>query len=375
MNFALHRRHTLLALAVAAAAAGIALPAHAQSDETGNLRHGKVFISSNAAVGNEVLVYARNTAAAPSFVGRWSTKGTGTGAGLGSQGAVTLSRDGQYLFVVNAASNTLSTFSLAGGTLTLASVVDSAGTTPISVTERNGLVYVLNAGGNGNVAGFSNSAGVLTLLPDSLRGLSAAGGTGPAQVSFNTFGDVLVVSEKNTNRLTSWSVQADGRLSRQGITPTPGTTPFGFAFTANDTLVVSEAATSSASSYRLVDNSRIDAPRVVTAALANGQAAACWVAVTPGGHYAYTANAGASNVSAYSIARDGRISLLAAQAASNGANAGALDLAVSPDGAQLLSFASRTPQIVAFTISPLGALTSLGAVAGMPLGSAGIAAN
>jgi 6-phosphogluconolactonase (cycloisomerase 2 family) len=375
MNFALHRRHTLLALAVAAAAAGIALPAHAQSDETGNLRHGKVFISSNAAVGNEVLVYARNTAAAPSFVGRWSTKGTGTGAGLGSQGAVTLSRDGQYLFVVNAASNTLSTFSLAGGTLTLASVVDSAGTTPISVTERNGLVYVLNAGGNGNVAGFSNSAGVLTLLPDSLRGLSAAGGTGPAQVSFNTFGDVLVVSEKNTNRLTSWSVQADGRLSRQGITPTPGTTPFGFAFTANDTLVVSEAATSSESSYRLVDNSRIDAPRVVTAALANGQAAACWVAVTPGGHYAYTANAGASNVSAYSIARDGRISLLAAQAASNGANAGALDLAVSPDGAQLLSFASRTPQIVAFTISPLGALTSLGAVAGMPLGSAGIAAN
>jgi 6-phosphogluconolactonase (cycloisomerase 2 family) len=375
MNFALHRRHTLLALATAAAAAGIALPAHAQSDEAGTLRHGKVFISTNAPAGNEVLVYARNTAAAPTFVARFATQGAGTGAGLGSQGAVTLSRDGQFLFVVNAASNSLSTFSLAGGTMTLASVVSSGGTTPISVTERNGLVYVLNAGGDGNVSGFSNSGGVLAPLADGLRGLSAAGGTGPAQVSFNTFGDVLVVSEKNTNRLTSWSVQPDGRLSRPGVTPTPGAVPFGFAFTANDTLVVSEAAGSDVSSFRFVDNSRIDAPRAATSALANGQAAACWVAVTPGGHFAYTGNAGTSNVSAYSIARDGRVSLLAAVAGSNGAGAGALDLAVSPDGAQLLSFASRTPQIVAFTISPMGALTSLGAVGGMPLGSAGLAAN
>ena len=74
-------------------------------------------------------------------------------------------------------------------------------------------------------------------------------------------------------------ITAGGTLSRQAVTASAGAAPFGHAFTPNDTLVVSEAADSAVSSYRFVDNSRFDAPRVVTPALVNGQGAACWIAL------------------------------------------------------------------------------------------------
>ena len=50
-------------------------------------------------------------------------------------------------------------------------------------------------------------------------------------------------------------------------------------------------------------------------------------------------------------------------------------MAVSPDGQQLHVFASRAPQIASFTISASGSLSALGTSTGMPLGSAGLAAN
>lgn len=376
MTISLNRRITLRAVATIATLATVATPSFALADdEAGSLRHGKLFISSNAPSGNQVLVYARATAGTPTLVGTFATGGTGTGAGLGSQGAVTLSRDGRYLFVVNAGSNTLSTFSFGGGTMTLTSVVNTNGTTPTSVAEYGGLVYVMNAGGDGNVAGFRNTGGVLAPLTDGVRGLSQAGGTAPGQVSINNYGDVLVVAERATQRLTSYSIGANGSLSRRATTATPGVTPFGHAYSNNDTLIVSEAATSSVSSYRFVDNSRFDAPRVVTPALGNGQGAACWIATTPNGRLAFSANAATSNVSAFGVARDGRLTLLSAVAGSTGLNAGAVDMAVSPDGQQLHVFASRAPQIVSFTISAHGDLSPLGNSTGMPLGSAGLAAN
>jgi 6-phosphogluconolactonase (cycloisomerase 2 family) len=375
MTHSTHRRHALCLAAITLAVAGFAAPVFAQDDLAGTLRAGKLFISSNALAGNQLFVYARSSNAAPTLLTTLATGGTGTGAGLGSQGAVTLSRNGQHLFVVNAGSNTVSTFTFGGGTMTLTSVVASGGTTPTSVTESNGIVYVLNAGGNGNLAGFVNNGGTLTALPGALYGLSQDGGTAPAQVSFSNYGNVLVVSERSTNRLTSYSVLAGGTLARRGVTASPGVTPFGFAFTPNDTLIVSEAVTSSVSSYRFVDDSRIDAPAVVTPALANGQGAACWIAVTPNGHYAYSANTASSNVSAFAVARNGRLSLLASAAGLTGANASAVDMSVSVDGQQLYVFAPRTPQIVSFTIAANGLLTPLGITTGMPGSMAGLASN
>lgn len=383
MSLNLHRRHAARLLLAAAAAAtllggGSAFASDGDDDRgescSCSLRHGKIFISTNAPAGNEVLVYQRSSSGPATLLTRFATQGTGTGAGLGSQGAVTLSDNGRYLHVVNAGSNTLSTFLLsASGGLVLKSVVDTGGLTPTSVTERDGLVYVLNAGGAGGVAGFRNVRGTLVPVAGSNGTLSATSGTAPAQVGFSSDGDVLVVTERATNKLTSFTVRRDGSLAGKTVTNSSGATPFGFAFTRRDVLIVSEAPGSSVSSYRFNEHSA--APRLVTASLPNGQGAACWIAVTPNGRYAFSANAGTSSVSSFNVASNGQLSLIAGAAGLTGPNGGAIDMAVSPDGEQLHVFANRGLQIVSFTIAPGGTLLPLGSVGGMPTGSAGLAAN
>ncbi|MFT3954480.1 MAG: hypothetical protein QM722_08850 [Piscinibacter sp.] len=341
-------------------------------DEDG-LRAGMVFTSSNAPAGNELLVHAPAAGGSLVLVARAATQGLGTGAGLGSQGAVTLSGSGRHVFVVNAASHSVSTFELRDGTPTLRSVIDSGGLQPISVAEHEGLVYVLNAGGAGNVAGFRNVAGQLSPIAGSARGLSAAGGTAPAQVGFAEDGDVLVVTEKATNRIVSYPVRRDGTLGTMVVTPSSGATPFGFAVDRRDHLIVSEAPGSAASSYRFAERSAT--PILISASVPNTQGAACWVAVTPNGRLAFTGNAATSNVSSYRIDRGGRLTLAHAVAGSSGTGAGTTDLAVSTDGRRLFAVAPRSQQIVAFRIGGEGELDALGAATGLPVGFAGLAAN
>lgn len=381
MALMLRRRQAarLITLAVAAAAIGGPAWAGGSTGEDGDnggpgLRQGKLFTITNAPAGNEVRVYARSDSGPARFVMAAATQGTGTGTGLGSQGAVTLSGDGRFLFVVNAASNTVSTFAVRNSALVLRSVVDSGGLTPTSVAEYGGLVYVLNAGGSGQVAGFRNLGGRLEPLEGSTRGLSAAGGTAPAQVAFDSEGEALVVSERATNLLSSWRVRRDGTLGAHAVTPTPGVTPYGFAVSSRNVLVLSEAVTGSVSSFVFAKHGGSPL-QAVSAALATTQGAPCWVAVTPDGRYAYSSNAASSSISSLAIAKGGALTLLEAQAGLTGSNAGALDMAVSPDGRQLDVLAPRTSQIVSFTIAADGSLAPLGAVGGLPAGFAGLAAN
>ena len=381
MRLNLHRRHAARLLVLAAALASIGTAAMAHEDDDGDdngtsLRHDKLFISTNAPASNEVLVYQRAGNAAASYVTRVATGGLGSPSGLGSQGAVTLSGNGRYLFVVNAGSNTVSTFALRRSGLELKSIVDSGGLRPISVTEHDGLVYVLN-GSSENVIGFRNVGGTLVALPGGTGTLSAANGTGPAQVGFSDDGDALVVTEKNTQKITSFRVKRDGTLTQKTVTASAGAVPFGFAVTRRNVLVVSEAAASGVSSYRLRDDAAT--PVLATPSLANGQGAACWIAVTPDGRFAFSANAAGNTVSSYGVARDGTLSLVAAAAGStvtgSNLNPGALDMAVSPNGRQLNVFAQHSLQIVSFTITSAGGLVQLGGVGGIPAGAAGLAAN
>jgi 6-phosphogluconolactonase (cycloisomerase 2 family) len=90
--------------------------------------------------------------------GTYPTGGTGTGAGLGSQGALVLDNDGRELFAVNAASNSITAFKVRPRGLEIEATVPSGGTTPISVTVHDDTLYVLNAGGAANITGFDVSA-------------------------------------------------------------------------------------------------------------------------------------------------------------------------------------------------------------------------
>lgn len=385
MTLSRSRRHWLASTAAAAAAPlAAALPGHAQAQAHahgervaaggGPLR--RVFMAGNAPTGNELFVYDDEEGTLQ-LRARIATGGLGTGGGLGSQGAVTVTRDGRHVLVVNALSNTVSLFRLTRQGAVLADVADSGGTTPTSVAEHQGLVCVLNAGGNGSVNGLRIRGHRLQPLADGARGLSAAGGTAPAQVGFSDDGEVLVVSERATQLLTTWPVRPDGSLGRRVTTRSPGATPFGFAFTRRNRLVVSEAAggaalASTVSSFRFREEG--DArPWVVTAALPTTQTAACWIAVTPDGRLAYSANAGSSSISALGIGRLGEVTLLQAAAAVTGPNAGALDMAVTPCGTRLHVFASRALEIVSYAIGDGGSLTLLGRVGGVVAGAAGLA--
>lgn len=372
-----HPRPTLGLLAAALTmAAGLA---HAAPGDADGYRSGMVFSSSNSVSGNELLVYSQERNGALSLRDHVPTSGVGSGAGLGSQGAVTLSNDGRYVFVVNAGSNTVSAFEIRHQGVVLMSTVDSGGIHPISVTEHDGLVYVLNDGGPGNVTGFRNVRGQLTAIARSTAPLSAAGGTAPAQVGFSDDGSEVVVTEKAVDKLVSYAVQHDGRLGTPVVTASPGSTPFGFAFNRRNRLVVTEAVggaagASTVSSYRFSEAGGAK-PQLVSASVPDLQGAACWVAVTPNGKFAYVANTGSSDVSSYRIHGDGSIALIAGQAGSTGAGSAPADTAVSPDGRRLFVRNGRVATISAFVIAHDGALTSLAGATGLPTTAVGLASN
>jgi 6-phosphogluconolactonase len=379
------RRHLFKATAAAGlAVAATALPgvaaAHDDRDDDndhGSARTGKVFTSTNGTAGNEVLVFD-DTASGLQLRQRIATQGTGTGGGLGSQGAITLSGDGRFLFVVNAGSHSVSTFRVGARGLRLISVVPSGGLAPTSVTEMGGLVFVLNTMGAGGVMGFANLRGRLLPIANSARGLSASGGTAPAQVGFTDDGDTLVVAERATNLLTTYRVMDDASLSPPQANASAGMTPFGFAFDQRGTLLVSEAfggaANASAlSSYRFADAAP-QTPVVISASVGTQQTAACWVAVTPNGRYAYLTNTGSGTVSLYRIGRDGRVALAQSVAAGT-AGTGPIDAYVSENGRKLFVLNGRVQQIAAYRIAGDGSLTAAGGASGLPAGSVGLVAN
>jgi len=360
----------LVALALAACEQNPSLTSPAASlqaardaDVTGDLAGpGAVYTLTNQVGGNAVAVFMRGADGRLASAGSVATGGTGTGASLGSQGAVSLSNDGRRLFAVNAGSNDVSVFAVSPAGLALASRTASGGTLPISLTVHGDVLYVLNAGGSGNISGFTVGTSS-DLTPIAGATLPLSGFTvGPADVQFSPDGSRLVVTEKNTNLLDVYAVDANGVASGPTTTASAGGTPFGFAFGLRNDLFVSEAA-GSASSYVL------DASG--TPAL---QGAPCWAVVTADGRFGFTGN-GAGSVSAFAIAPDGAISLVDANGGTALIGAGVNDIALSHNSRYLYVLQTGGAQAIhAFRIQADGHLTPLGPIAGLPAGTRGLAA-
>lgn len=372
------RRNTFKLLSLVLLMGGFAMPASASdADDDDGFKSGKVFTSTNAVSANELLVFAQGSDGQLTLLTRLATQGQGTGTGLGNQGGVTLSRNGRYLFVVNALSNSVSTFAVRRDALTLLSTVASGGLRPVSVTEHDGIVYVLNADGAGNVAGFRNAHGELKPLANSVRELSASGGTAPAQVGFNPDGEVLVVTEKGSNKLTTYRVRQDGGIDAPVVTASAGMTPFGFAFDRRGNLLVSEAfggaANGSAVSSYGFESWASAKPVLISASVGTTQTAACWVVVTPGGRYAYTTNTGSGTISSYAVQKSGKLLLAKGIAATAGS--GPIDAAMSGNGRNLYVLNSRSQTISSFLVGRDGSLGNASSAAGLPAGANGLAAN
>ncbi len=335
-----------------------------------------VYTETNAAAKNEILVYRRDRDGDLRLAHRVATRGLGTGAGLGNQGALALSRDARRLYAVNAGSNDLSVFALVGDRPVLIQKIASGGEQPISIALSNDLLYVLNAGGSGNISGFHlGDDRRVYAIPDSTRPLSG-NAVGPAQVSFNIFGDVLVVTEKGTNKISLYDVE-DGVADGPHVRASVGQTPFGFAFDRRDHLIVSEAfggaANVSALSSYDVDGAAYPL-ETVTASLGTTQTAACWVAVSKNGRFAYTTNTGSSSITGYRVARNGALTLLNANGvtARTAAGGGPLDVAVSGDGKFLYAISPNVGAISGYRLREDGSLKWATTAQGVPLSASGL---
>ena len=338
------------------------------ADEAGGLH--AVYTITNQVSGNAVAVFTRAADGTLTPAGTVPTGGTGTGTGLGSQGAVVLSDDGLRLFAVNAGSNDVSVFTVSPAGLTLASRTPSGGIQPISLTTSGNVVYVLNAGGAGNITGFRlDRTGGLTPIAGSTQPLSGPN-VGPAQVRFSPDGRRLIVTEKNTNLLDLYAVDANGAATSRISVASAGGTPFGFAFGHRSELFVSEAA-GSASSY-LLDAGGLT---LVSGAVSTHQGAPCWAVVTNDERFGYTGN-GAGSVSAYAIAPSGAISLVDPNGATAVIGGGVNDIALSGNSRYLYVLqVGNAPAIHAFRVQQDGHLTRLGPIVGLPAGTRGLAAR
>jgi 6-phosphogluconolactonase (cycloisomerase 2 family) len=362
MLFRFHSAATVLALLMFLPQSGLA-----------SGRAGNVYVPTNQPTGNSIMVFHRDAAGILAFVGSVASGGIGAGTGadpLGSQGAVVLSGDNRLLFAVNAGSNSVSAFAVSGDQLTLLDTVSSGGTLPISLTVRDNLLYVLNAGGTPNVSGFTIESPTNRLAPlaGSTQNLPGGAASAPAQVSLSPDGSVLVVTEKGTNLIDTFVVNENG-VAQPGVSvPSSGGTPFGFVFGHDDVAIVSDAADSALTSYKVLDSGEVD---LISPALTNGGKAACWAAAPRNGRFAFSANSASKSISSYTVAEDGSLALLSAVAATTNVP---LDMAFTGDS-RFLYVRNADGTVTGFQIEADGGLTPVTAASGLPAGSQGIAAR
>ncbi|CAN5232780.1 hypothetical protein BH11BAC5_BH11BAC5_45020 [soil metagenome] len=345
----------------------------------GEFGQGHVYLLSNQVAGNKVLDYTRSSDGTLTLSGSWPTGDNGTGAGLGSQGAIIIAGDGnegesKVLLAVNAGSNTISSLKVKGNGLKLISTISSGGARPISITQFDDMVYVLNAGGDGNISGFRlGENGSLRAIANSTRPLTTTN-SGPAEIAFIREGNVLAITEKATNTITTYTVGKSGLPGTMHTLASANQTPFGFA-AGYDKIYVTEAAggapgASTVSSYRIQENGTIS---LITGPVSAGQTAACWAVVTNNYKYVYAANTGSGTISSFGVSNSGSISVNAAVAASAGT--GPADAALSHDSKFLYVRNGGSSSISVYAVSGNGSLTNVQTITGLEAGTVGISAD
>ncbi len=355
---------------------------------------GLVYVMTNSADDNEIAAFFRGTDGTLLPTSFYRTLGLGTGPRgihpempgsgvdpLTSQGSLALSRDGRFLFAVNAGSNSISSFQIAfGGELNLAGVMPSGGLQPNSMAVFGGLLYVSNVGSSANgyrsnITGFRiGPDGRLTAIPGSSRNLSTVNAQ-PSCIVFSSNGRQLVVSELTTNRLSVFQVTNDGTLSGPSVNPSSGAGPFGSCFLSSGILLVTEAGANALSSYTVTQNGEL---RTVSGSVKNGQTATCWVTAAKDENYAYTSNAASGTITAYRVNRNGTLNVMGnIPSTPQGSAMGApIDSGVSPDGANFYVLNGNQGSVSVFRTGGNGQLVrqQVAGNVGLPdLGAQGLA--
>lgn len=369
----------VMALAVSLFAA---VPVFAQSNSQDD-HSGAVYIMSNALAGNQVLAFQRSSKGKLTYSGAFATGGLGSGVGvtvppdpLGSQNSIIVTPDGRWVFAVNAGSNEVSSLRVLPNGLRLVDKASSGGNYPVSLAYSGGLLYVLNAAGDGSISGFHvMEDGHLKPLNHSTRTLNAATPAAgvqpqilesPAQIGFSPDGRSLIVTDKGGVSGKGWIVvfkmTNDLPQNNPNRTQTQGAVPFAFTFDRFGHLVVVDASTGSVTAYEIGKNGAV----TVKGSAFTGQAATCWIASN--GSYLFTDNTGSGTLSGFIPSRKGDLTPVTANSVVGVTGSGTLplDMGISHDGRFEYSLETGAGMIGSFQINSDGTLTSLGTAGSYP---------
>jgi hypothetical protein len=268
-------------------------------------------LSMNTA--NTVKVFSGNATGYITYVDEVPTGGAG--AAVQSQQSICVY--GGYLFAVNPNSNTVSLFSISNNDPTniklVGTPVSSGGTYPLSVTAYGGIAAVVNSGDKNGIRTFTYGPSGLVPVSGSDRNLNLSltnppvSHTGPAQISFTPDGTGLIVSNKNASPpLFYFKISANGIPSATPATSlNVGMVPFGFTFTADGNVVLTDAAPTGTSSGVIVAyiNPYPQGPSFLTPSyyLIRDQQASCWISFSSRINHFYVSNLASGNVTELSL--------------------------------------------------------------------------
>jgi hypothetical protein len=390
---------TGVALVVAAGSIASAAP---PQDSPQNRDVGYVYAATNGLTGNAIRTFARSQDGTLSLVGDTPTGGTGSGTfegsgnsvvlgGVGGEAAPTnLTGEERFVFATNAGSDSVSVLRTDGDRLELVDT-EPTGDHPISVTVSRGVVYVLNADESNcmgplaapTIQGYRLSAqGDLTPIPGSLRPVSGGPTSGCTQVTFNPAGDVLVVTEKTADVISTYTVGADGVAKGPQANSSTGTGPFGFTFTKTGRLLTSEnfggaPLQGAAAAYDVNSDGTL---QPVGPSVRNGRSDTCWIVLTDDQRFAYATNAMTNDISSYTADPQGNLTLLKSVAAAADELPAPFvipaDLTLSRDSRFLYVRNVQDGDLRAFAIGSDGSLTLVQALPrALPNGAIGVASS
>ena len=419
----------------AAAATVQTLARSAQSSAAGGgsgLQKGAVFVNANDPKANVVIALVRNPDGTLREYGRYPTGGTGSGTAEDDAGGIILGNSQgesspihliestELLYVANSASDTVTVFKVLPDRLQKVTEVSSGGVKPVSLTVSRGLLYVLNSGEFDdraiiNNAGLENCStgqlpsvtgfrvskdGHLTQIPGSTRLLSGSADSGCAQASFSPDGRTLVVTERIGGKrggsglakgvINVLPVRSDGLLGENTMTEPVGNGPFGFTFTKDGAMLVTEQqgtmeGRSTVVSYTVNDDATLTPNQK---SLPNNRSDTCWIVATADGKMAFSSSAlGNGAITSYEVSKTGTLKVLWEVASADDGKTETIaadhtpftliDLALSRDGQYLYQIGGIQGTVFTFKVVDNGSLTYVGKtqvtnVSGFDLGFVGV---
>jgi hypothetical protein len=334
---------------------------------------GHVYVNDNTAPANTIAGFDRHAdgTLTPIPGSPFATGGAGTGAVIGSQGALQLTAGGRMLLAVDPGSNDISELlvgrdgrlsRLPGG------IAPSQGVKPVSIAVSRDLVYVANAGAGGSdYAGFAfDRFGRLAPIPGATFSLPDA--AQPGDVLINATATRLVGTRVGTSQIDSFTIDGRGRLHAAAGSPiaAQGPGPFGSEFDPIDPnrVFVSNAhgGANAGTVSAFNDGAGGVLSSIGSSPFANDQTAPCWVEISGDGRDLFTVNTAVPSISSYRIRRDGTLRLVVnTPFASNAPTGlGPEDARLSPEGSTLWVVDSGAGAISGFAVrndqvSPLAA--------------------